>query len=118
MRRGARATIVEFEGAMMEFRAAGLILTTMLVAAATAVAEEATSGVFSGHGVVTAVQAGSGALTIRHDNIAGFMPAMEMMYKIKSPALAKGLHPGDTINFKIDAAKYEILEVTVVGRGK
>ena len=46
------------------------------------------------------------------------MPAMEMMYKVKSPVLAKGLHPGDTINFKIDAAKYEILDVTVVGRGK
>ena len=90
----------------------------MMLAGGPAVAEEATSGVFSGHGVVTAVEAGSGALIIRHDDIAGFMPAMEMMYKIKSPALAKDLHPGDTIDFEIDAAKYEIFDVTVVGRRK
>jgi len=53
----------------------------------------------------TAVQSPTGALTIRHDDIAGFMPAMEMMYKVKSPDLAKEVHPGDAIDFKIDAAK-------------
>ena len=84
----------------------------------TAVADEATSGVFAGHGTVTAIQSGTGALTIRHDDIAGFMPAMEMMYKVHSPAIARDLHPGDTIDFKIDATNYEILGVTVVGRGK
>ena len=102
----------------MAFRAASLILATMLIAGAPAVAEEATSGVFAGHGIVTAIQSGSGALTIRHDNIAGFMPAMEMMYKIKSPSLAKDLHPGDTIDFKIDAAKYVIVGVTLVSHSR
>ncbi len=102
----------------MGIRSATWALTTMIIAAGVALAEEATSGVFSGHGIVTAVQSGTGALTIRHDDIAGFMPAMEMMYKIKSPDLAKDVHPGDAIDFKIDAAKYEILQVTVVGRGK
>ena len=102
----------------MEFRAATCVLTTMLIASGPALSKEATSGVFSGHGIVTAVQSGSGTLTIRHGDIAGFMPAMEMMYKVKSPDLAKAVHPGDKIDFKIDAAKYEILEVTVVGRGK
>ena len=90
----------------------------MLIAGGPALSQEATSGVFSGHGIVTAIQPGTGALTIKHDDIAGFMPAMEMMYKIKSPALSKDLHPGDTIDFTIDAAKYEILEVTVVDRRK
>jgi hypothetical protein len=51
----------------------------MLIARGPAVADEATAGVFSGHGIVTAVQAGSGTLSIKDDDIAGFMPAMEMM---------------------------------------
>ncbi len=102
----------------MAIRAATRALTAMLIAGGVALAEEATSGVFSGHGIVTAVQSATGALTIRHDDIAGFMPAMQMMYKVKSPDLAKEVHPGDAIDFKIDAAKYEILEVTVVGRGQ
>jgi Cu/Ag efflux protein CusF len=93
-------------------------LTTMLLAGGVPLAEEATSGVFSGHGVVTAVQSQTGALTIKHDDIKGFMPAMEMMYKVKAPDLSRDVRPGDVIDFKIDAAKYEILELTVVGRGK
>ena len=84
----------------MRTRATTWGLTALLIASGATRADEATSGVFSGHGVVTAVQSGTGALTIRHDDIAGFMPAMEMMYKVKSPGLAKGLHPGDTITSK------------------
>ena len=83
-----------------------------------ALAQEATSGVFAGHGVVKAVQGGTGVLTIVHGDIKGFMPAMEMMYKVKSPELSEDVRPGDVIDFKIDAAKYEIVEVTVVGREK
>ncbi|MBV8109073.1 MAG: copper-binding protein [Hyphomicrobiales bacterium] len=79
-------------------------------------ADEATSGLFSGHGMVVAVQPGTGALTIKHDEIKGFMEAMEMMYKVRSPDVSKDLHPGDEIDFTIDAAKYEILEARVVGR--
>jgi Cu/Ag efflux protein CusF len=90
----------------------------MLLAGGAARAEEATSGVFSGHGVVIAVQPRTGALTVKHDDIEGFMPAMQMMYKVKSPDLTKDLHPGEVIDFKIDAAKYEILEVTRARRGK
>ena len=36
----------------------------------------------------------------------------------ESPDLSKGVRPGDVIDFKIVAAKYEILEVTVVARAK
>ena len=90
----------------------------VLLAGSAALAQEATSGVFSGRGVVTAVQPGTGALTVKHDDIEGFMPAMEMMYKVKSPTVSKDVRPGDAIAFKIDAAKYEILEVTVVGHEK
>ena len=88
------------------------------LSAALALAQEATSGVFAGHGVVEAVQPGTGALTIAHDDIKGFMPAMKMMYKVKSPDLAKDLHPGEEIDFKIDAVNYTIVDVKPVGHAK
>ncbi len=101
----------------MDRRAIWASMTILLVGGAS-LADEAVSGIFTGHGVVTAIQQGTGALTIKHQDIVGFMPAMEMMYKVRSPASSKDVRPGDTIDFKIDAGKYEILEVTVVGRDK
>jgi Cu/Ag efflux protein CusF len=68
--------------------------------------------------VVKAVAPRTGWLTITHDDIKGFMPAMEMMYKVKTPELSKDLHPGDAIEFKIDAANDTIPEVRVVGHGQ
>ena len=94
------------------------VLAALALSAGPALAQEAASGVFSGHGVVKAVQPGTGALTIAHDDIKGFMPAMEMMYKVKAPDVSTNVRPGDVIDFKIDAAKYEVVQVTVVGRGK
>jgi Cu/Ag efflux protein CusF len=86
-------------------------MAALAMATCAADGQEATSGVFAGHGVVEAVQAGTGVLTIKHDDIQGFMPAMEMMYKVKSPGLSKDLRPGDVIDFKIDASNYTIVEV-------
>ncbi len=93
-------------------------LAALLLSGVALEAEEAASGVFAGHGIVIAVQPGTGALTIRHGDIKGFMDAMEMMYKVKRPDLSAGLRAGDEIDFEIDAAKYEILDVTVVRRGR
>jgi Cu/Ag efflux protein CusF len=88
------------------------------IASGAALAQEATSGVFKGHGIVKAVAPGTGWLTIAHDDILGFMPAMQMMYKVASRELSKGLQPGDEIEFKIDAAKYVIVEVNRVAPAK
>ena len=76
--------------------------------------ETTVKGIFAGRGTVEAVAAGTGALTLSQDDIKGFMPAMEMMYSVRSPELSKGLRPGDVIDFKIDAAKYVIVGVTLV----
>ncbi len=97
---------------------AALTFAAVALCGGLALAQEVTSGIVAGRGVVEAVQPGTGVLTIAHDDIKGFMPAMEMMYKVKSPELSKDLRPGDVIDFRIDAAKYQIVEVTVVGRGK
>jgi len=79
---------------------------------------EATSGVFAGHGVVKAVEPRTGWITLDHDVVKGCMPAMEMIYRVQSPDLGRDLHPGDEVDFRIDAAKYVITDVAVVGRGK
>jgi Cu/Ag efflux protein CusF len=46
------------------------------------------------------------------------MPAMEMMYKVRSPEISRDLHPGDEIDFDIDAAKYVIVDVKLIAHGK
>jgi protein SCO1/2 len=92
------------------------VLTALGLAAGVAGAQETTAtGVFAGHGTVRAVAQGTGWLTLDHDAIKGFMCAMEMMFQVKSPDLSKDLHPGDVVDFKIDAAKYVIVEVKRVG---
>jgi Cu/Ag efflux protein CusF len=79
--------------------------------------ETATRGIFHGHGIVKAVAPKTGALTLSHDDIKGFMPAMEMMYRVRTPEVSNGLRPGDTIDFTIDAAKYIILDAKLVSHG-
>jgi Cu/Ag efflux protein CusF len=80
--------------------------------------EMATEGLFHGHGVVKAVEPRTGALTLAHDDIKGFMSAMEMMYRVRAPEVSKDLKPGDTIDFTIDAAKYTILDVKLASHAK
>jgi protein SCO1/2 len=96
-----------------------LALTTLGLAAGAAVAQEtAATGIFAGHGTVKAVAPGTGWLTLDHEAIKGFMCAMEMMYQVKSPDLSKDLHPGDVVDFKIDAEKYVIVDVKLVAHAK
>ena len=71
----------------------GFTLAALGLSAGLAGAQEATSGVFAGHGVVKAVAPMTGVLTIAHDDIKGFMPAMEMMYKVKVPTSARTCIP-------------------------
>jgi Cu/Ag efflux protein CusF len=68
-------------------------------------------GVFQGHGVVRAVEPGTGAVTIAHDEIKGFMPAMEIKYQVQEPKFSRSLRPGDAVDFSIDAAE----RVVIVG---
>ena len=48
-------------------------------------------------GHVLAVKADGTEITMRHDDIPGFMPAMTMPFKVKDPALAKGRQVGDLV---------------------
>ncbi len=102
-------------------RALGFALASAafgLALGAGAAQEMAAKGIFNGHGVVKTVAPGTGALTLAHDDIKGFMPAMEMMYRVRTPELSKDLKPGDVIDFKIDAEKYVIVDVKLIAHAK
>jgi len=80
--------------------------------------ESQATGIFHGVGVVRAIDGASGALTIDHEEIKGFMAAMEMMYRVDPSSLSEGLRAGDRIAFEIDARRYTIVGVKVVERAK
>ncbi len=54
---------------------------------------------YVGVGVVRGIEAGGRVLVIRHGAIPGLMDAMTMPFEVSSPALTKGLKPGDRIRF-------------------
>jgi Cu/Ag efflux protein CusF len=80
--------------------------------------ESEASGTFRGLGVVTAINAKARALTINHEEIKGFMPAMTMMYRVEPFSLTAGLRPGDKIEFALDAKSYTIHDVKLIERRK
>ncbi len=81
-----------------------LLVCGLAVGDAAEVQETGTDGIFYGRGLLKAVEPGSGWLTIAHNDIMGCMPAMEMMFRVRAPEVSRGLRPGDTIDFTLDAA--------------
>ena len=73
--------------------------------------ETAAKGVFHGVGVVKAIDATTGALTLDHE-------AMEMMYRVEPRELSAGLRVGDRVAFDIDAERYAIVGVKVLNSAK
>ncbi len=72
--------------------------------------------IFHGVGVVTGVDAASGALTVDHGDIPGLMDAMEMTYRVRPAALAEDLKKGDTIAFGVEGETYTIVEIEKVAK--
>jgi manganese oxidase len=68
-----------------------------------------------GVGVVIATLPRMGRLVVKHEEIKGFMAAMEMAYPVASPELLDGLTPGDKIEFKIDPGSSTIREIKTIG---
>jgi Cu/Ag efflux protein CusF len=74
-----------------------------------------------GEGVVVAADPdtskfGTATLTVDHEDIPGYMPAMEMMYQVQSPALVEDLQAGQRIRFTIDTFETVITEIEVIGQ--
>ncbi len=52
-------------------------------------------------------------VVVDHEEIEGFMAAMEMSYMVDPATLLQGVKPGDRVRFTIDADKRAIVDVTV-----
>ena len=76
------------------------------------------SGSAEGVGTVIATVPRSGRLVVDHEEIKGFMAAMEMAYPVAQPGLLDNLEAGDRIRFVIDKARNTITAVTVLSKGK
>src|SRR5262249_20747676 len=71
-----------------------------------------------GIGVVIATLPRMNRLIVSHEEIKGFMAAMEMSYPVTQPDLLNGLNPGDKIGFTIDAGKSAIVAIDVIEAAK
>jgi FtsP/CotA-like multicopper oxidase with cupredoxin domain/Cu/Ag efflux protein CusF len=79
--------------------------------AAPAVPAEA---IFRGTGTVIAALPRLNRLIVNHEEIKGFMPAMEMSYPVKPAGLLDGINSGDKIEFTIDGVSATITGVKVI----
>lgn len=73
--------------------------------------EMAKEGVFEGQGKVIAIVAEKHQVVLQHGEIKGFMGPMTMGYALESAELMKGLKPGDSVKFKIDAGKQQVVSM-------
>ncbi|HEY6357495.1 MAG TPA: SCO family protein [Vicinamibacterales bacterium] len=56
------------------------------------------------HGQILAIDAAHQQLTVKHDDIPGFMPGMTMSYPVATPFLMQGRTPGETINATLEVS--------------
>jgi manganese oxidase len=71
---------------------------------------------YQGIGTVVGTIPRSGRLVVNHEDIPGFMAAMEMSFAVNPPSLLNGLNPGDKINFTFDEAQTAITAIQVTER--
>jgi protein SCO1/2 len=78
---------------MNRWKITGLIALCLVAAGCQSGSKE-----FTLHGKVMAKDEAAGELTVKHDDIPGFMPAMTMPYKVHDRSALKEVEPGDTID--------------------
>jgi len=57
--------------------------------------------VFESHGVVVAVKPEESKITLKHEPIAGLMPAMTMEFDVRSRQMLDSIVPGATVEFTV-----------------
>jgi Cu/Ag efflux protein CusF len=95
-----------------------LIVCGLAASDAAEVQETGAEGIFYGRGLVKAVEPGTGWVTLAHNDIIGCMPAMEMMFRVRTPDVSRGLKPGDTIDFTLDGGNYVVLDARLVSHAQ
>lgn len=77
------------------------------------------AGEARGTGIVKAIDAPRGTMTLQHQAIASIgWPAMTMAFKVATPALLKSVRAGDTVHFRLhpDGMNSTITAIEVVPR--
>jgi Cu/Ag efflux protein CusF len=74
-------------------------------------ADVAKSRTVVGEGEVIATMPKAGQIVLEHAEIAGFMEAMTMGYRIDPPSLLEGLAQGNRIRFTIDVDRRAIIAI-------
>jgi len=69
---------------------------------------------FDGVGIVISTSPRAGRLLVNHEEIKGFMSAMEMSYLVNPQSLLNGLTTGDKIRFTIDPARSTVTSIDVI----
>ncbi len=73
------------------------VLTVLLIAAAALLPACSRNRQYELRGQIVAVDAAGGRLTIRHDDIPGFMPAMTMAFEVGDRRLLESRQPGELV---------------------
>ena len=73
---------------------------------------------YNGVGIVISTAPRAGRLIVNHEEIKGFMSAMEMSYPVAPQSLLNGLNTGDKIRFTIDGAKSTVTSIQVIESAK
>jgi Cu(I)/Ag(I) efflux system protein CusF len=59
-------------------------------------------GNYDGKGEVTKINPELGSIEMKHEDMPGLMPAMQMEFFVKDKALLKGLAIGDKVDFAVE----------------
>lgn len=59
--------------------------------------------------IVTKIDVAANMVTLDHDDIPGYMKAMSMTEKVKSPEILNGIRVGDRVEFEIERTGSEII---------
>ena len=68
-------------------------------------------------GEIVAIKLDRTEVTVKHDDVVGFMPAMTMPFPIKDPAVLQGLAPGDLIKATLVITDEESFLATITKTG-
>jgi mono/diheme cytochrome c family protein len=78
-----------------------LILVSVIGAFALACSRNAESVTYNSTGVIKSIDVPAREVTIDHEDIPGFMSAMEMSFSYSDPAIEKMIAVGDTVDFTL-----------------
>ncbi len=85
-----------------------LLLVTALMIASCAKKDTSVDLVtFPLQGRVTRIDSARGRVTVRHDAIPNYMPAMTMPFKVKDPAILNGIAVGDSVGATLAISRTE-----------